>query len=95
MNLELRIKGFLNRYKDIHYLDDGTTTGMLYQLFGWKMPEKVLQNYKATPDISDELQKHRSILGTEGVLDPDKCALENVLKYFVFLNRCYEKHELP
>lgn len=98
VNLDLFIRRFLKAYQDVNNLDDDSRVGMMYRLFGWEMPKDVLKAYNETEQIRSDIAVHRKILGLNDTdnkaLDPKICPLENILKYFVFLNRYNEQHDL-
>jgi hypothetical protein len=97
MNLDGRIRSFLKRT----IVDKAQRSGMLYEINGWTMPATVRQTYFPTEASRVVVNTHRSILGLGDSGKITKTWLKNdqnqiaILKYFVYLNRCYARLGLP
>ena len=95
-NLEKRIKKFTKIYQEINQITDNVRLAMLYKINRWKMPESIA-NISLNNDIINECEYQRYILGIDEneIINPESIIPENILKYYVYLNRFYESIDKP
>jgi hypothetical protein len=93
-NLETRIKRFLKVFQSIFNLSNDERVFMLYKIFGWKLPNDI-NDVTDKQHILHHIDTHRTILNLENGEQINKdylrksANLENILKYYVHLNRFY------
>lgn len=94
INLETRIKRFLKVFQSIFNLSNDERVFMLYKIFGWKLPNDI-NDVTDKQHILHHIDTHRTILNLENGEQINKdylrksANLENILKYYVHLNRFY------